>query len=203
MTDDPPDKRTKRKTRPMGSSDRALANTLPSRAKSRERADTAPQSSAVRVESSPDAFPPAVWARQDHLVTSTRTGAAPRLERGSGQISLSGNRVGEDEARQILSKRFAEAGLTIQADYPFRSADMMVVLDGFDPAVGVGYQYVSHADADVVTDHDTAADLALRQLAADGHARVLVIHDVDAPSGAELLALADEFLTGLDLTHPG
>jgi hypothetical protein len=144
-------------------------------------------------------------AEDSDLVSSARdqSGAHPPSNRGAGSISLISNRVGEELARAVLDRAFADAGLRIQNDYPFRSGTTMLQLDGFDPVAKVGYQYVSHADADVVTDFDTAAELAMRELDGAGKIRLLIIHDGDVGDVEELAARAREFISGLDRTQPG
>lgn len=134
-------------------------------------------------------------ARRDgDLLSSAGSPTAPPTPSTSGVFNLGGESLPEALARELITRRFAAAGFQLEADYPFRDGDTLVVLDGFDPERRVGFQYLSHADQDVVTDHDVAASAALGKLAAGGDARILVIHDGQASSGDELLALVDEFL---------
>jgi hypothetical protein len=91
------------------------------------------------------------------------------------------------------------AGLSIEQDYAFHWGTILLRLDGYDPARNIGYQYVSHADADVVTDHDSDAESTLKELASQGKVRVLVIHDADAASPGDLIARIEEFLASIGL----
>jgi hypothetical protein len=115
----------------------------------------------------------------------------------SGSLDLEGHRLSERAARAVLEERFARAGFSVETDYTFCEGNTTVNLDGFDPAARVGYQYISHADADVVTDHDRTTELALKALEATGALRILVVHDVDASSAVDLGERIDEFLSGL------
>jgi hypothetical protein len=147
--------------------------------------------------------PPTTQAGHDSIISSAGATTVPPTESGSGTVSLNADRLSEELARELLFRRFTEVGIAVQPDYRFRDQSMLVTLDGYDPAHRVGYQYISHSYADVVTDHDGAAERALKELAATGAARVLIVHDVDATTGDDLLARIDEFLLGLELTHPG
>ncbi len=183
------DPKTRPGNKPAGMVD-ALATTVPGG--KREELE----SSAAR-DSSAEIFPPTAWAQHESVVTSARSSTIPPVERGSGQITLSGNRLSESLGREILLQRFTMAGINIKTDFMFRWGNLLVRLDGFDPATNVGYQFVSHADADVVTDHDGATELTLKQLAAEGTVRVLVIHDSEVPTPGDLLDRAEAFLAGI------
>jgi hypothetical protein len=208
----------RRKTLPMGSKieDLTRAPTAPPAAPAAPptddpaRAATLPPdqaapnvtTSGTRTAREPATFPPNAWDRKENLVTSAKTSTVPPSENAAGSVSLSGERLGEELAREILLRAFGRAGLAIEPDYQFHHGNTLVVLDGFDPSARIGYQYISHADADVVTDHDTATEIALKELAAAGEARILVVHDVDAETGDDLLGRVEEFLIGLDITLP-
>jgi hypothetical protein len=105
----------------------------------------------------------------------------------------------EREARDYLKGLFATAGVRVQFDYTFRHQGLVVTLDGYDPQRRVGFAYVSHSDVDVVTDMTPAVEMALRQLAAEGVAFVLILHDYDVPSINDLAARANAFLESLGL----
>jgi hypothetical protein len=145
-------------------------------------------------------------------------GAAPRVPRESdadfvtsasgssgvtGSVSLDDARLGEASARRLIDGVFAAAGLAVQHDFPFTAGETILVLDGFDPRANVGYQFVSHGDADVVTDFDTAAEEALRSLDRAGQVRILVVHDGDVSDSDDLIARARAFLARLDRPRPG
>lgn len=129
------------------------------------------------------------------LVSSASTPTQPPQRRTSGVVTLTGAGLPEALARELITRRFAQSGYQLEADYQFRHGDTLVVLDGFDPRYRTGYQYISHNDEDVVTDHDVGTSAALEELAASGEARVLVIHDGEVESGDDLVAMVDEFLS--------
>jgi hypothetical protein len=106
-------------------------------------------------------------------------------------------RIGEDRAREILDARFTSAGATLTHDYALAEGDLAVTLDGYDPGRKIGYAFVSHADADVVTDFDEAAEMALHDLADRDRAWVLVIHDRDIPNEDALERRIDAFFDSL------
>lgn len=144
-------------------------------------------------------FPPEVWDRDDSLVTSAeRPGAAQgEPSYGADTIAEADKRLSESRARQILNARFAAAGYALVADTTFQEGSFIVTLDGYDAARKVGYAYVSHSDADVVTDFDEASELAIEQLATDGKAWILLVHDSDVPSEDVLERRVDAFFKQL------
>ena len=152
-----------------------------------------PESSANNLPQT-TTFPPERWDRQRNLVSSAKAPTIPPTSAASGMVTLSGNRLPEALARELINRRFAQAGYTMEPDFRFHHGDTLVTLDGFDPEHKVGYQYISHADQDVVTDHDMATSLAFKELEAEGHARVLIIHDGEAPTGDDLISIVNEFL---------
>jgi hypothetical protein len=117
----------------------------------------------------------------------------------SGSLELAAPRLSERAARAILEERFGGAGYRLETDFPFHEGSISVIFDGFDCSARIGYQYISHADADVVTDHDRGTESALKQLEAAARLRILVIHDVDIATSADLNARIDEFLGLLQL----
>jgi hypothetical protein len=139
-------------------------------------------------------YPPKTWDREAGVVSSAggtaSEQAAPPLAPTSGSYDP---RLTEARAREILGKRFAAAGAALEPDYSFREGDLMVTLDGYDPDRRIGFAFVSHADADVVTDFDEATDEAFRQLAAAARAHVLVVHDWDVPTADVLERMIDAF----------
>lgn len=158
------------------------------------RTSVNPESSADNLPAANPTFPPERWDKESNLVSSAKLPTLPPSASASGMVTLSGDRLPEELARELITRRFAKAGYQLQSDYRFHHGDTLVTLDGFDPEHRVGFQYISHADQDVVTDHDVATTLALKQLEADGQARVLIIHDGEAPTGDELMAIVNEFL---------
>lgn len=96
----------------------------------------------------------------------------------------------EASARALLSARFRDAGLRIRYDVPLsREGAFSFTADGYDPARGVGYEYVNVRERGAELD---AAELA--PLANDEEHRILVI---DAASRAALEALSARFLAEL------
>jgi hypothetical protein len=132
------------------------------------------------------------------LLSSAASPTSPPTDQIAGAVTLSGECIPEELARELINRRFAASGYRLEADYSFHHEDILVVLDGFDSERRAGYQYISHADADVVTDHDVATSDLFKRLAAGGGARVLVIHDGEAPTGDALIAIVDQFLAGED-----
>jgi hypothetical protein len=106
-------------------------------------------------------------------------------------------RIDENRAREILDARFSAAGAALTHDYALAEGDLAITLDGFDPARRIGYAFISHADADVITDFDEAAELALQGLADRGRCRVLVIHDRDIPNEDAIERRIDAFFDAL------
>ncbi len=148
-------------------------------------ADTDPGHATV-VPPRTTTYPPDRWQSDQAVFTS----AEPVSARDA---TADGERLTEAQARTILDARFRAAGAQLQADYPFREEDLMVTLDGFDPARRLGYAFLSHADADVVTDFDPAAEVAFDQLARDNRAFVLIVHDSDVPTPDALERRIDAF----------
>jgi len=178
------------------------------------RADTAdpsphdkpinPLASTVRGMQSPVmkrrvSYPPSTWDRQNEVITSAqREHMKQSAENFAGDGVEKGNmRLDEDDAREIITSRFASAGITLEADYNFHHGDLMVTLDGYDPTRRVGYAFLSHSDADVVTDFDEATELAFQELAGAGTTWVLVLHDADVPSRPALRERLEKFLSSL------
>lgn len=148
---------------------------------------------AATVPGTPARRPDAA-AGGDDVVTSAATTSIPPSPNATGSVALGGVRLSETSARELLSRRFARAGLSIQVDHTFRHGAALITLDGFDPERGVGYQFVSHADADVVTDFDDDAASVLAALSRRGVVHVFVVHDHQAPTADALAELADAFL---------
>lgn len=166
-----------------------------------KRDDNDLDSSATTVPRKAATFPPSRWS--DEVVTKTQpprtlppvdsvapgggTSAHPPDATAAGPIS-------ERDARGFLTARFRAAGYDIQADHSFHAPGLAVVLDGFDPKQRVGYCYISHHDADVISDIGAGEELAFKALSDLDDAHVLVIHDTDVPDQAELERRLDAFL---------
>ncbi len=139
---------------------------------------------------------------EEPLSSAARTSRSIPVHETAGSVPLYRREMPEETARSILRERFTEAGFSIEVDYPFRHGRTMVTLDGYDPKDSVGYQFVSHTGADVVTDHDSEVEHALKSLLVRGLASVLVIHDVSTSSREDLHATIDEFLAKLSSAIP-
>jgi hypothetical protein len=133
----------------------------------------------------------------DDLVSSAPARAIAGHAQASGYVTLSGERVAEALARELIARRMTQDGFDLEEDYAYSYGDLLVNLDGFDVQRSVGFQYVSHADADVVTDLDTGVEEQLRQLGAQGIAHVLIIHDHDATTAEVVVERVEAFLAQL------
>ena len=133
----------------------------------------------------------------DDLVSSAPARAIAGHAQASGYVTLSGERVAESLARELIARRMAKEGFNLQEDYAYSRGDLLVNLDGFDVERSVGFQYISHADADVVTDVDNAVEDQLQELAHKGVAYVLVIHDHDATTADVVVERVEAFLARL------
>lgn len=158
------------------------------------------------VESSSDptkksvTFPPDSWARDENVATSAaREGAAVSKKERASSVwdELDGERLTEARAREVVGKRFAAAGVELEADVVFTQGTFAINLDGYDAKRRVGYAYVSHGDADVLTDVDEATELALGEFAANGVAWLLLMHDTDVPNEEVLERRIDAFFQSL------
>jgi hypothetical protein len=101
--------------------------------------------------------------------------------------AASGEPLDEGAARFLLAARFRAAGLRVLEDVSLQVGDVAVVVDGFDPARRVGFEYVAAEEREVELD-------AARRLAAAPSLRILV---VDAASADEVERAADAFLRAL------
>ncbi len=92
--------------------------------------------------------------------------------------------ISEVQARRELDLMFREAGLRILNDERLPSADIEVVLDGYDPARRIGYEYIADGEAAVSPKRDGLTALVSGD-------KILV---VDACSLEALRHAASEFL---------
>ncbi|RMH44973.1 MAG: hypothetical protein D6689_01100 [Deltaproteobacteria bacterium] len=156
---------------------------------------TSARGDAVR----PATFPPDRWATP--YVSKTHPPATvPPVDR----VPVAGAAPDDDDgppteaaARAFLSRRFAAAGYRLVSDYAFSAPGVAVVLDGYDPDQRVGFAYVSHADADVVSDIGPAEELAFKQMFDTRDAFVLVVHDRDIDQLSTLEHRLDDFLAAV------
>ena len=132
--------------------------------------------------------------KENDLISSASALSSYRMKAVSGTVTLDSERLPENLARELINRRFAQYDYHLVDDYQFTHQDVAVTLDGYDPKRHVGYQYISHADQDVVTDHDVATTKMFTQLETAGEARILVIHDGEVVTGDALIELVDDFL---------
>lgn len=130
----------------------------------------------------------------DDVVTSAPVATMAATAQTSGSVSLTGARISEPLARELIVRRMSKAGIELEADYAFSHDDLLIRLDGYDPKTRIGYQFISHAGDDVVTDFDFAAEQRLAQLSAQGIVHILVIHDHQTPETDEVLRRVEAFL---------
>ncbi len=132
-------------------------------------------------------------AATEDTISSARAESHPTTK-SSGRWSIGNLRIPEAAAREVIGRRFTLYGARLHSDYFFREGDILCTLDGYDPELGVGYAYVSHADEDVITDLDSETELALHELSFQGRCFVLVIHDSNVMSMEQLVIYVDQFL---------
>lgn len=137
-------------------------------------------------------------AHSEDLMTSAPVSSIQGTSQTSGAVTLSGARVSEALARELIVRAMAREGIALQSDYAYCCDDLLVTLDGFDPDRNVGYQFVSHAGDDVVTDFDFDVERRLRELDAQGITNVLIIHDYDAPDSDAVLTRVEAFLASFN-----
>lgn len=100
--------------------------------------------------------------------------------------------MSEIEARHTLDAMFRDAGFRILNDEPFNQAAIdqaaiEVVLDGYDPEQGVGYEYIDASEVGADVSAEERAALA-------NHGRILVIGDCSLDTLTERAAA---FLEGV------
>jgi hypothetical protein len=108
-------------------------------------------------------------------------------ERVAAAPAASGEPLDEGSARFLLAARFRAAGLRVVEDVSLQVGDVALVVDGFDPARKVGFEYVAAEEREVELD-------AARRFAGTPSLRILV---VDAASAEEVERSADAFLREL------
>lgn len=143
--------------------------------------------SAPRTNPTPDA----------DFVSSAPVSSYAATSQTSGTVTMSGVRVLEAVARELILRRFEQAGVVVSPDYSLHEDELLVRLDGFDPTTRVGFQFLSHSDADVVTDFDDEVEAKLAHLSSQGRVHVLVIHDHQAPTADVILERVEAFLRRL------
>jgi len=102
----------------------------------------------------------------------------------------------ERSGRAILHARFTAAGLAIEEDVRFTEEGVEVVLDGYDPARRIGYEYITTeaGDRESVTPEVVAA---LEARMVRGDLFVLLVDEHDVPGPEALSFAADGFLAVL------
>lgn len=117
-------------------------------------------------------------------------------------VARSKHRVPEADARVLITDRMAEAGIHLSSDYSFVHRELLVTLDGYDPAQYVGFQYLSHEGEDVVTDFSTEVESQIAEITDKGIAHILVIHDYDTPNRMAIIKRVEAFLFQLPSATP-
>jgi hypothetical protein len=102
----------------------------------------------------------------------------------------------EQEGRAVLRRRFEAAGVAIATDHRMNVADREIVLDGYDAARKIGYEYVTTqaGDRQELTPA-VVAELERRMRA--GELALLLIDEVEAIDEAVLEEIADRFLAAV------
>lgn len=156
--------------------------------------------STAKVPKKGTTFPPDRWA-SDVMSKTRPPGTMPPVEE---MLAERGEKPGtqptpptEQEAREFLNARFRAAGYQLEQDYQFHAPGVAVVLDGFDPQHRTGYTYVSHGDADIISDIGHGEELAFKQMYDTGDVFVLVLHDHDIDQLSTLEHRLDEFLAAV------
>ena len=129
--------------------------------------------------------------------TVSSTGGSAKT---TGRLSLGNMRISEASAREVINRRLTMYGARLQSDYAFHEGTVLCTLDAYDPELGVGYAYISHADEDIVTDIDSETELALHELMYQNCCYVMVIHDSNVRSIEQLVIYVDQFLQ--QIPHP-
>lgn len=149
----------------------------------------------------PTSLPPTMQHQSSNTTDDIVSSAPARMVAGhaqaSGYVTLSGERVAEALARELIARRMTQEGYKLEEDFAYSRGDLLVNLDGFDVERSVGFQYISHADADVVTDVDNGVEAQLRELSEKGVVHVLIIHDHDATTADVVVERVEAFLARL------
>lgn len=95
--------------------------------------------------------------------------------------------ISEAQARLVLDAMFRDAGLRILNDEPLGESLMEVMLDGYDPERGVGYEYIAASESAMSMSEE-------EQQAVTEEGRILVVRSC---SMEELRRRASEFLAAL------
>ena len=157
--------------------------------------DPSVESSARREVPRRATFPPTRWDGQASVVSST--GKYPTVPPVGDLADDGRERLSEARAREILNARFTTAGVKLIPEFAFSDGEIMVTLDGYDAGRRTGYAFISHADADVVTDFDEASEVVFQNLARAGVAHILLVHDHDVPTADALEHRIDAFFSQL------
>lgn len=133
----------------------------------------------------------------DNVITSAPSATVTAKIEGAGVVTMSGERVGETLARELIVRRMSQANIDLAPDMAFSYDDLLVTLDGYDNDRRIGYQFVSHSGEDVVTDFEPGIEARLVQLSEAGIAHILVIHDHLATNADAVLEQVEKFLANL------
>ena len=149
----------------------------------------------------PTSEPPTMQHQSSNTTDDLVSSAPARMFAGhaqaSGAVTISGERISEALARELIARRMTQEGYEFEEDFAYSRGELLVNLDGFDAERSVGFQYISHTDADVVTDVDSAVEDQLRELSEQGVAHILVIHDHDVTTADVVVERVEAFLARL------
>ncbi len=101
--------------------------------------------------------------------------------------------MNERDGCAVLKGRFTAAGLSIEEGYRYRAHGVDVSLDGFDPRVRVGYEYITTEAGDrAELTVEVVAELEARM--SRGELYLLLIDETEVDGAATLTRAADHFL---------
>ena len=119
----------------------------------------------------------------------------------TGPPPLPPDLVTENEARQIIEQVFVDNGVQLERDLPFMlhlAADDSVALDldGFNPSLGVGYEYVLNQDWEAFTER---VWIALDSLTNENGPYIKPVEEIDKEGDytSALRATVQEFIDTL------
>lgn len=101
--------------------------------------------------------------------------------------------MNERDGCAVLKERFTSAGLAIEEGYAFREGGVAISLDGFDPRVRVGYEFITTEAGDRrELTVDVVAELEERMRR--GELYLLLVDELEVDGAASLGRAAEHFL---------
>ena len=101
--------------------------------------------------------------------------------------------LSESEGVRLLREEFARAGLSIEEGAPFEVDGVVLLLDGFDPARRVGFEFVT-AEAGDRKAFTAGVVAGLERKMERGEAHILLVDEWDAVDAAEVALAARRVL---------